>query len=55
MCGEGFAGKIKRFIRLNGKVTSETYVRDILREQVQPFLHIREAMVLMHDKAPAYY
>ena len=25
-------------IRLNGRVTGETYVRDILREQVQPFV-----------------
>ena len=39
-------------IRLKGRVTGKTYVRDILREQVQPF--IREDMIFMHANAPAH-
>ena len=37
-------------IRLKGRVTGETYVRDILREQVQPF--VREDIIFMHDNDP---
>ena len=46
----GICGQNKTpLIRLNGRVPGETYVRDILREQVQPFLHVREDVMFMHD------
>ena len=48
----GICGQNKTpLIRMNGRVTGETHVRDILREQVQPF--VRDDIIFMHDNALA--
>ena len=49
----GIVGNEKTsLIRLNGRVTGDVYVRDILAEKVQPFLRNRDDGIRMHDNAP---
>jgi len=49
-----FLIKKKALVRLECRVTAETYVDNILRPYVLPFLHDNEGDILMHDNVPPY-
>ena len=49
-----FGNEKTPLVRLNGRVTGDVYVRDILAQQVQPFLRNRANGILMHDNAPPH-
>ena len=51
----GIFGNFKTpLVRLQGRVTADVYVHDILRPYVLPFLHANEGGILMHDNAPPH-
>ena len=52
--GRIFGNEKTALVRLNGRVTGDVYVRDILAEQVQPFLRNRANGMLMQDNAPPH-
>ena len=50
-----YFGNVKTpLVRIQGRVTTEVYVHDILRPYVLPFLNANEGGIQMHDNAPPH-